>query len=88
MNFAKHENLSQHLLDVRSPDFKEAFVNILRSIEKLDLCVFCIGMGEELNFSQLHSETIVFEVNLMSAVVVTEVVLNKMLKDNRGHFIV
>jgi short-subunit dehydrogenase len=87
VNFAEHNNLSQHLLDVRSPDFKEAFVNIVCAIARLDLCVFCIGIGEELNFSQLQSETTVFEVNLMSAVVVTEVVLNKMLADKRGHFI-
>jgi short-subunit dehydrogenase len=87
VNFAEYKNLSQHLLDVRSPDFKEALINIVCSIENLDLCVICIGIGEELNFSQLQSETTVFEVNLMSAVVVTEVVINKMMKDGRGHFI-
>ena len=64
VNFAEYSNLSQHLLDVRGPDFKEAFSNIVCSIEHLDLCVFCIGIGEELNFSQLQSETTVFEVNL------------------------
>lgn len=84
---AEHKNLSQHFLDVRSTDFKESLVHILCSIENLDLCVFCVGIGEELNFSQLHGETTVFQVNLMSAVVVTEVVLHKMLKDKRGHFV-
>lgn len=87
VKYAEHKNLSQHILDVRSPDFKESLAHILGSIENLDLCVFCIGIGEELDFSQLHGETTVFQVNLMSAVVVTEVVINKMLKDKRGHFV-
>jgi short-subunit dehydrogenase len=86
-DYAEHQNLSQHLLDVRSRNFRESLGNILCSIEHLDLCVFCIGIGEELNFARLQRESVVIEVNLMSAVIVTELVLNKMLMDNRGHFI-
>jgi len=87
VDFAEYQNLTQHLMDVRSPDFKETFANVVCTIGHLDLCVYCIGIGEELDFSRLQSETTVFEVNLMSAVVVTEVVLQKMLKDKSGHFI-
>ncbi|WPU65058.1 SDR family NAD(P)-dependent oxidoreductase [Peredibacter starrii] len=82
-----HPNYSHIQLDVAALNFRTNLSECLQSISKLDLCIYLAGIGQELNLSDLRSETKVFEVNLMGAVIATELVLEKMQTQNSGHFI-
>lgn len=73
--------------DVTSTDFRACLQNCLDSLPSLDLCIYFAGIGAELNLQHLNAETKVFEVNLMGAVITTELALTKMQKQNSGHFI-
>jgi short-subunit dehydrogenase len=55
--------------------------------ETLDLCIYCVGIGELLDFSKLHQESEVFEVNLLGMVKTFGQVIPLMLKNKKGHFI-
>jgi short-subunit dehydrogenase len=54
---------------------------------KIDICIYFAGIGEPLNWNNLSNETKVFEVNLMGAVITTELVLSKFYQQGFGHFI-
>ena len=53
----------------------------------MSVCIYCAGIGGQLELDNLAFETKVFAVNLMSAVVTTEVVLGHMIRNDAGHFI-
>lgn len=72
--------------DVAAENYKSLLQEILSS-EQIDLCIYFAGIGVGIDLNKLELETNVFQVNLMSAVLTTEVVLRDMLKRNRGHFI-
>lgn len=59
----------------------------MTTLPSLDLCIYFAGIGISLDLNELKQETKVFQVNLMSAVITTELVLTEMLKHNHGHFI-
>lgn len=91
--------LSRRNLEIHSPEYKhiiqdvteesygECLSQTLKSIDKLDLFVYLAGIGGPFNPEDFSFETKVFQVNLMSAVIATELCLTKMQKQNHGHFI-
>jgi short-subunit dehydrogenase len=81
------KNYSHIICDVSSAEYRTQLLSALGRVSKVDLCIYFAGIGDHFDWKNLEFETKVFEVNLMGAVVTTEVVLNKMLKQNSGHFI-
>lgn len=82
-----HPNYSHIEQDVAANNFRSSLHECLSSIPQLDLCLYLAGIGRELDLADLKAETKVFEVNLMGAVITTELVLEKMQLQNTGHFI-
>jgi short-subunit dehydrogenase len=82
-----HPSYQHFVRDVRDPEYRLLLQAILAARPELHLCVYCAGVGGLLDFANLAFETRVFEVNLMAAVVTTELVLNYMIKKGAGHFI-
>jgi len=80
-----HDAYDHHTVDVTATEFTAALVDIVR--EPVDLCVYCAGIGEALDFDDLPQERRVFEVNLMGAVKTIEVVLPTMIRRKVGHFV-
>ena len=78
-----HPLYTHYQVDVTTPRFREK----LNEIFRVDLCVYCAGIGEELDLNNLAYETKTFQVNLMGAVVATEIILKLMLDQGHGHFI-
>lgn len=76
-----------HLADIRSPAFAGALERACQELEPIDLCIYCAGIGQELELDDLSHERAVFEVNLLGAVTTIERVLPRMLAAGRGHFI-
>jgi len=68
----------------------EDFFSILKSaIEKepADLCVYCAGIGEMLDLSNMKDEEKIFEVNLVGMVKAVSCVIPQMVNEGSGHFI-
>lgn len=82
-----HKNYSHSICDVTSAEYKLCLKRIITSIDALDVCIFCAGMGNFLNFDNLAAQTQTFEVNTMAAVVTTEIIVGHMVSKKHGHFI-
>ena len=68
----------------------EAFVGCLKSILEngpIDLCIFCAGIGELLDFSNMETEVRIFDVNLTGMVKTASCVIPAMINNGKGHFI-
>jgi short-subunit dehydrogenase len=83
----EHSNYRHIIQDVSSEKYRARLAEALDSFPQLDLCIYFAGIGDGLDLKNLFYETKVFEVNLMSAVITTELVLGKMLDQDTGHFI-
>ena len=82
-----HPSYQHFVRDVTDPAYRVLLQTVLAERPELHLCVYCAGIGGLLDFANLAFETRVFEVNLMAAVVTTELVLDYMIKKGSGHFI-
>jgi len=68
----------------------EKFVSHLKSILErgpIDLCIFCAGIGELLDISNMEPEVGIFNVNLTGMVKTASCVIPLMVKKGQGHFI-
>ncbi|MBD3298552.1 MAG: SDR family NAD(P)-dependent oxidoreductase [candidate division Zixibacteria bacterium] len=82
-NNIDHPNYSHAVADVLS----EEFTNVLSHHAQTppNICVYCAGIGEELDFDNLAFERQVFGVNLTGAVRTIEIVLPALLRAQSGH---
>ena len=76
---------THHTADVQNADYVELLRGLAK--ESLDLCIYCVGIGEILVPDEMRAESRVFHVNLMGLVKTTEIVLPPMVRAARGHFI-
>jgi NAD(P)-dependent dehydrogenase (short-subunit alcohol dehydrogenase family) len=78
----------QHAVaDVASGEYRRALQALLASQGTVDVCVYCAGIGELLDASNLAGEAQVFRVNLLGAVETAAMVLPPMIAAGRGHFV-
>jgi short-subunit dehydrogenase len=78
----------RHIIqEVQKPDFIGAVKELLENHPPFDLCVYCAGIGELLNLSEMHMEVEVVEVNLMGMVKLASLMIPKMVERKEGHFI-
>ena len=82
-----HTNYLHLVQDVTEAEYRHELSRILLVHPHLDVCLFCAGIGDQLDLNNLSFETKVFQTNLMAAVVTTEVVLGDMIRRDAGHFI-
>jgi len=81
-----HISYRHNVLDVQSNDYSEKINILLQRHDTLDLCVYCAGIGDLLDFSRMADDIAIFEVNLMGLVKTVSCVLPDMLKRGSGHF--
>ena len=82
-----HSNYTHILEDISAAEYRTSLCNVVEALSAIDVCIHCAGIGDALDLDQLSNETKTFEVNLMGAVITTEVVVSAMIAMNRGHFI-
>ncbi len=82
----EHQCYDHEIADAASDEFPELLAKAAAA--KPDLCVYCPGIGEELNLDRLEHERIVFEVNLMGAVKMFAAVLPMMIGRGSGQILV
>ena len=74
-----------HIADVQDEDYAKLVETVAK--EGLELCIYCVGIGELLNTEDMSAEPRIFKVNLMGMVATTEAVLPAMVRAGKGHFI-
>ena len=83
----EHADYVHLVQDVTDAAYRDRLSDILVRYPDLSVCIYCVGIGDRLSLDNLAFETKVFQANLMSAVVTTELVLGHMIRSDAGHFI-
>lgn len=73
--------------DVTAPTYASELRALLATSLPVDVCIYCVGVGDLLNLGDLRGEPLVFRTNLLGLVETTSVILPLLLAAGRGHFI-
>jgi short-subunit dehydrogenase len=78
----------QHIVaEVQDSQYVVKLKSVLEKDDPLDLCIYCAGIGELLDFSHMENEAEIFEVNLLGMVKTVSYVIPLMVKRGTGHFV-
>ena len=78
----------EHIVaEVQDDDYSEKLKSVLLKVEPLDLCVYCAGIGERLDPSNMECEVEIFNVNLLGMIKTASCVIPLMVKRGKGHFV-
>lgn len=72
---------------VQDDEYSVRLKLVLEKGEPVDLCVYCVGIGEMLDLSNMEGETKIVEVNLLGMVKTASCVIPLMVERGKGHFI-
>ncbi|MBA3397818.1 MAG: SDR family NAD(P)-dependent oxidoreductase [Deltaproteobacteria bacterium] len=81
----EHAQYRHVVADVRAASYRDVLAAASEPLP--DLCVYCTGIGHELDFAQPTRESDVFATNLVGAVITAEVIVPRMVAARAGHFI-
>jgi short-subunit dehydrogenase len=83
------ENSSyKHIVsEVQEDKYLEKLKSILQNGKLIDLCIYCAGIGELLDITNMEKDITIFEVNLIGMVKTASFVIPMMVKRGKGHFI-
>lgn len=78
----------EHIVaEVQDGQYPDIIKSVLRKGGQIDLCIYCAGIGEMLDPSNMEGEAEIFEVNLLGMVKTVSLVVPWMVKQGKGHFI-
>jgi len=78
----------EHIVaEVQNAEYSGRLKSVLEKHEPIDLCIFCAGIGEVLDPSNMEGEVKILEVNLLGMVKTASCVIPLMVKRGKGHFI-
>ena len=72
---------------VQDKSYTDRLGDLIKQMGQIDLCIYCAGIGELLDFSRLDFDLDVIDVNLMGMVRTVTQVVPKFVKQGSGHFI-
>jgi short-subunit dehydrogenase len=73
--------------EVQDEGYEPTLKSVLETGGPIDLCIYCVGIGELLDPSEMADETKIFEVNLLGMVKTASCVIPGMVERGTGHFI-
>ncbi|MBN2407291.1 MAG: SDR family NAD(P)-dependent oxidoreductase [Elusimicrobia bacterium] len=79
------EGYSHKTINVKSEEYTSELEEITGKDKEIELAVYCAGIGEPLDLSDMKNEQEVFEVNLMGMVKAARVVIPYFVKKGAGH---
>jgi short-subunit dehydrogenase len=82
----KDSSYEHIVVDVQDEKFVSCLKSVLKN-EPIELCIFCAGIGELLDISNMETEVGIFNVNLTGMVKAASCVIPAMVKNGMGHFI-
>lgn len=78
----------EHIVaEVQDAQYPVVVKSVLEKTRRVDLCVYCAGIGEMLDLSDMECEAEIFDVNLLGMVKTVSLVIPWMVKRGKGHFI-
>lgn len=78
----------EHIVaEVQDDEYPVIVKSVLEKGGRVDLCVYCAGIGEMLDLSDMGGEAEIFDVNLLGMVKTVSLVIPWMVKRGKGHFI-
>jgi short-subunit dehydrogenase len=80
-------NYKHRRAEVQKENFTAILKSTLAELDRLDLCIYCPGIGEILDLSNMEQDLEIIEVNFMGLVKTVTIVLPFMAERNEGHFI-
>lgn len=83
----KNSSYQHFVAEVQGKRYVEKLKSILKEHEPIDLCIYCVGIGELLDFSNMEQESEIIEINFLGLVRTVSVLIPAMLKKGEGHFI-
>ena len=75
------------VMDVTDAAYPALLERLVRDDDPFDACIYCVGVGSELELSDLSREAGVFQVNLTAMVRTLEVLTPHWLQRGGGHFV-
>lgn len=86
---SKIENSSydHRVVEVQAGEYLPILQSVVDGLDEFDLCIYCPGIGEMLDVSDMQQEIKVFEVNLLGMVKTVSCVIPRMVHQGKGHFI-
>lgn len=72
---------------VQDPDFPDTLKSIVQKNRDIDLCLYCVGIGQLLDPLDMDAEVEVVAVNLLGMVKTAAEVIPLMVQHRKGHFI-
>jgi len=78
----------RHILaNVQDDHYLTKLHSIINNKEPIDLCIYCAGIGEILDITNMKKEVDIFNVNLLGMVKTVSCVIPFMVNRGKGHFI-
>lgn len=77
----------QRIADVADPGYPALVEKVLEEAGTPDVCIYCVGIADDLDFDNLATEAQVVRVNLLGAVLTFEKVLPHLLARGRGQIV-
>jgi short-subunit dehydrogenase len=74
------------IMDVLDDNYPNKLGLILKNSGPFNLCIYCVGIGEMLDLSNMDSEVKIVEVNLMAMIKTASLIIPEMVRQNSGHF--
>ena len=79
------EKYDHVIADVQNSDYMELLSSEISRKDPVDLCLYCAGIGELLDFENMSTELKTLEVNLLGMVKTATVVIPAMIKKEMTH---
>ena len=82
------DRLYEHITcKVQDEEYPLKLKTVLENSESIDLCIYCAGIGEMLDLSDIAGEAGIISVNLLGMFVTASHVIPLMVRKGKGHFI-
>ena len=78
------ESHRHEVMDVTDPAYPALLGRLVQEAGPFDACIYCVGVGSELELSDLSHEAMVFEINLTAMVRTFEILLPPWLERIAG----
>lgn len=82
------ETAYKHIVsEVQEDKYLDTLKSVLQNGKPIDLCIYCAGIGERLDITNMEKDITIIEVNLIGIVKTASCVIPMMVKRRKGHFI-
>ena len=78
---------NHHIIDVQATEYVDIVKQVISDINPFDLCIYCVGIGELLDYANMAQDETILRVNLVGLARTVSAVIPQMIDQRHGHFI-